>query len=176
MRTWKRCGFYPYEASDHGEIRRVGKKTMMAQCLSERGYLRVTMTVNGEEITRTAHALVAIAFIGYRPSGMHVNHIDGLKGNNRPDNLEYLTPAENSAHAARLGLTASGARHGRTTKPERTARGERVNTAKLTEKRVRQMRKMWAEGHGVSALMAKFGLGKSSTWAACVGRSWRHVA
>ncbi len=45
------------------------------------------------------HVLVAAAWIGPRPVGMHVNHKDGRKTNCRPSNLEYVTPSENQLHA-----------------------------------------------------------------------------
>lgn len=41
------------------------------------------------------HQLVAMAFHGYPPRGMTVDHIDTNKRNNRPENLEYVTAAEN---------------------------------------------------------------------------------
>lgn len=49
------------------------------------------------------HALVARTFIGPRPAGMHVNHIDGDRQNNVPKNLEYVTVKENSHHAFKIG-------------------------------------------------------------------------
>lgn len=48
------------------------------------------------------HSIVAAVFIGPRPSGMDVNHKDLNKANNAADNLEYVSHADNIAHARRL--------------------------------------------------------------------------
>lgn len=146
----------------------------MRQSLT-RGYCKVTLTVAGREITRTVHTLVALAFIGERPCGMQIDHIDGNKRNNRPANLQYVTAAENSRRSAVNGLAPSGMRHGRTTKPHRTARGERVNTAKLTSADVVEMRRLHSEGWNLPRLMARFGLSKSATHQVVTGKNWRHV-
>src|SRR5689334_2397657 len=43
----------------------------------------------------TVHKLVANAFLGQKPKGHEVNHIDGVKSNARASNLEYVTHKEN---------------------------------------------------------------------------------
>jgi len=50
------------------------------------------------------HRLVAKCYLGEQPSGICVNHKDGVKANNHPSNLEYVTIAENVRHAVRMGL------------------------------------------------------------------------
>lgn len=52
---------------------------------------------------RHVHALIALAFIGPRPEGYHVNHIDGDRANSHPSNLEYVTPLENYLHSIKIG-------------------------------------------------------------------------
>ena len=43
----------------------------------------------------SCHSLVAHFYIGSRPKGYDINHIDGNKGNNHFSNLEYITHSEN---------------------------------------------------------------------------------
>lgn len=50
------------------------------------------------------HKLVMITFVGPRPNGMQINHKNGIKTDNRIENLEYCTPRQNIAHAVRNGL------------------------------------------------------------------------
>lgn len=49
------------------------------------------------------HRLVATAFIGVN-NDLYVNHKNGNKLHNNPENLEYCTPSENSKHAHKMGL------------------------------------------------------------------------
>lgn len=68
-----------------------------------RGYLRAL--VWGKH--RLVHGLVCGAFHGPRPPGLEVNHKDGDKYNNRPENLEYVTRAQNVQHSFDSGLRES---------------------------------------------------------------------
>lgn len=73
--------------------------------LGTSGRLSVSLSVGGKERTFDVHTLVAEAFLGPRPVGLEINHIDGVATNNRSDNLEYCTRRENMRHAYRLGLS-----------------------------------------------------------------------
>lgn len=53
------------------------------------------------------HRLVAQAFLPNPSALTLVNHIDGNKGNNRLDNLEWITPQGNSQHAMHTGLNGA---------------------------------------------------------------------
>jgi len=88
-------------------------------------YLHVTLYNGKRKLTKKVHALVAAAFIGPRPQGMLINHIDTVRTNNVPRNLEYLTPAGNIAHMFKLGRAATGDRSGARRNPDRVARGDR---------------------------------------------------
>lgn len=96
-----------YEASSHGRIRRIiqGKpKEPRKLQANPQGYLVVALSLYCNVETRPVHQLVCEAFHGPRPEGMVVNHKDGVKTNNRADNLEWVTQSENLRHAFRSGL------------------------------------------------------------------------
>lgn len=54
------------------------------------------------------HRLVMLAFVGECPEGKQVNHKNGIKTDNRLENLEYVTPRENTQHAINNGLFSLG--------------------------------------------------------------------
>lgn len=71
---------------------------------SERGYLRVNLKRDGKSKSMNVHRLVALAWIPNPNDLPQVNHLNGVKGDNRVSNLEWCTAAENSQHAHRNGL------------------------------------------------------------------------
>jgi hypothetical protein len=69
--------------------------------ITRKGYHRTSL--NGKK--HLVHRLVADAFIPKVEGKPQVNHINGIKGDNRVENLEWCTNAENQAHAWNTGLT-----------------------------------------------------------------------
>ena len=65
-------------------------------------YLRVTLFHEGKRIRKFIHELVALAYIGPKPKGYQVNHIDLDSLNNSVSNLEYITPSENISHSLEM--------------------------------------------------------------------------
>jgi hypothetical protein len=115
-----------YKISEFGDIRSkdmtVGAKSgktavrkgrALAPVRKNNGYFCVTLTdgVNRPQIA--VHRLVARAFIGECPIGLHVLHSDGDKANNHYSNLRYGTPADNVADTKRHGRQRFGASHPR---------------------------------------------------------------
>ena len=59
------------------------------------GYLQVTLRRNGKQTSQKVHRMVAAAFLGERPEGMQICHNNGIKTDNRLENLRYDTPQNN---------------------------------------------------------------------------------
>lgn len=77
-----------------------------------RGYITIQLWRDNKAHIYTVHRLVAAAWIGPRPDGLQVRHLDGDKTNNRADNLAYGTNSENQLDAVRHGThNMSGKTH-----------------------------------------------------------------
>jgi hypothetical protein len=76
------------------------------------GYLHHTLVRDGEGNRQriALHILVAAAFLGLRPEGLVVAHLDGNKANNRAENLAYVTQRENIEHKRDHGTMHCGDR------------------------------------------------------------------
>ncbi len=83
--------------------------------LMSRGYLTVSLYDGSKPKkpkSHLVHRLVAEAFLG--KSSLHVNHKNGNKQDNRIENLEFVTPKENTRHAIEvLGKNVAGDNSGR---------------------------------------------------------------
>lgn len=91
-----------------------------------RGYVQVNLCDAEGVHRREVHILVAAAFIGPRPDGAQIRHLDGNGLNNEVSNLMYGTPSENLADAVRHGTHAWASRstcsRGHPYTPENTRR------------------------------------------------------
>ena len=177
LEEWRTCFFGLYQASSLGRLRRIGgRKAIMSQCAGSTGYPKVTIfNTDKNRVTISVHQLVAEAFIGQKPEGHCVNHIDADKCNNKASNLEYVTQVDNIKHAMSLDLMAKGNSHGRYTQPERSARGERIGSAVLSSDQVIAIRSMRDGGATFKEIAEKFKISKSQAFNIGNRKQWSHI-
>jgi hypothetical protein len=84
-----------YEVSNLGNIRNIKTNRILKQRCQSKGYSQVNLQLNKVQHTELTHALVAEAWLGERPNGNQIDHIDRNRENNVVDNLRYVTPYEN---------------------------------------------------------------------------------
>ena len=102
VEVWKDCKGYEgkYQVSSQGRIWSSVRQHYLKQKINNRGYYSVNlMAKNGKMKTENVHRLVAIAFIDNPNSYPFVNHLNGIKTDNRIENLEWATPQQNIRHA-----------------------------------------------------------------------------
>lgn len=133
--------------------------------LDHKGYWRIGIRRDGKSKTYRVHQLVALAFIGPCPAGCQINHKDGNKQNNRPENLEYVTGKQNMRHAIETGLRDSI-----------QIKGDDNPSAKLTEDQVREIKRLLQETKlSQRAIGELFGVEKSIISLIYCGKNWAHV-
>jgi hypothetical protein len=97
------------------------------------GYRVVCMKKDNIGKSIGLHRLVALAFLPNPNDLPMVNHKNAVRNDNRVENLEWCTAKENNAHAFKMGLM-------------NIAKGERQRSAKLTDEKVRAMRRLYETG------------------------------
>lgn len=142
IEVWKDIKGYEghYQVSDLGRVKslsrvvksRVGvfgtkKEIILKTFKNGDGYLKYKLCINGKEKSVISHRLVANEFLENPFNKPQVNHKNGIKYDNRVDNLEWVTSSENVIHslANNLKIPQKGSEHG---------------MSKLTEKEVLEIR------------------------------------
>ena len=114
MEIWKKLTCFEinpeiYEISNHGRIRHNITHELIPMYYHRSGkeepYMAVSLiTIHGGYCNYLVHRLVAATFILFRHSSrIQVNHKDSNRLNNHIDNLEWVTPLENTRHAMEHG-------------------------------------------------------------------------
>lgn len=100
MEIWKEIPKTDYSISNQGRVYNRKTKRFIAEEKMKFGYRRVN--IHGKK--KLIHRLVLEAFNPVINAELEVNHIDGDKGNNNIDNLEWVTRKQNMIHAFETGL------------------------------------------------------------------------
>ena len=140
----------------------------MSQTLDRYGYPQTSICVNGKQRTVTVHRLVATAFHGLPPEGKpQINHINGIKTDNRPENLEWCNNAYNVRHALAIGLKTV------------ILCGSSVTNSKLNEASVLEIRKRAAKRSGTPdnyrSMAREFNVSEAAISMAINRITWKHI-
>lgn len=144
-----------YYATEEGKIFKNKIKEIIG-CKTKRGYIVVKI---GKKQYRK-HRLIARTFIQNRENKPEINHINGIKDDNRVLNLEWVTPKENTRHSIEvLG---------------NVKKGHNSHTSKLKEQQVIQIRKLYpTQSH--RKLARKFNVGKTTIHDIIKKHTWKHI-
>ena len=163
---WKDVkGFPYYEISNYGRVK--SKKQSLPKILrsgiSRSGYSSVTLFKQGRRFYFSVHRLVLEDFVGLCPLGYESNHKNGIKTDNRLENLEWVTHSENQAHAYKKGLIS------------RVGESAPFGGAKLKKENVLEIRKLAEKGVYQRIIAERFGITRGHVSALVKRRYWSHI-
>jgi hypothetical protein len=146
--VWKDVSGYKgiYMVSNFSRVRSINHKVccsngrsriqvgrIITSHLNKKGYLQVSLSNKGKILHTFVHRLSSIAFIPNPENELQVNHINGIKTDNRIENLEWCTNRENQLHAVKNNLINPNS-------------GEKHHNSKLTNKQVVRIRELHKTG------------------------------
>ena len=176
MKQWKRIPNYSlYEASTDGEVKTFnwkgsGRESIMKPHRDNGGYLRTMLKRDDGKIhTIKVHRIIAYTFISNPENKETINHINGIKTDNRVINLEWSTRSENCKHAFDTDLNSNS--------------GENNPFASLTNDQVIEIRKNYQYGrksrHDGGLTKQQIADKYNTTFATIKqivqGKSWKHL-
>jgi hypothetical protein len=165
---WRTVPGYPaYEVSVDGLVRRCQgfrcrrAHRVLVPFVRPNGYAQILLYQGGQRRRFVVHQLVALAFLGPKPSPQHeVAHLDGQRLNNHVSNLAWLLHSENERHKDLHGTRL---------------RGSQIGNAKLTEAQVVLIRQALAVGIRQCVLAQAYGVSDSTVSLIARAKTWRHV-
>lgn len=148
--------FPAYDITPSGIITNIKLEKVITPVVRN-GYLSVRLSRDKKLHHKSLHRLVYEVFRGSIPYGYHIDHIDGIRMNNSIRNLRAVTSKENNLNRKYL------------------RRGTEVNTSKLTEEQVAEIRLAKSTGANSMSLAQKYSVQKSTINRIATGKTWKHL-
>lgn len=161
---WKDIPEYEgvYQASNLGNIRSVKTGLLRKQHINKNGYLYICLKGGlGKQGTIRSHRLIAITFIGLDADRKLIDHINGIKTDNRAENLRWVTHKENIQAAWDLGLVDN--------------KGQKHGMSKLTDNDVLEIRRLCKKGIMGKEISKLFGIAPARISDIKNGKAWTHI-
>lgn len=159
-----------YQVSSKGNVRslyfknkRCNKKRITPLILSKtkiNGYLFSTIRVNNKSKNIPISRLMLLSFIGNPPTAEYqAAHLNGIRTDNRLENLSWVTRTENEQHKELHGTRS---------------RGENHHSSKLTEKDVLKIRKLSIYKEQLE-IAKMFKIDQTNVSAIVLRKTWKHI-
>lgn len=147
-----------------GGIRITPSPRHRAEYIQRQGYLLVAVTIQNSRYVAGAHRIVWTYFNGAIPESLTINHKNGVKNDNRLENLELATMSQQRQHALQV-LNVDRNR----------PKGSKHPKTKLLEADVLEIRRLRAEGMMVKTIALRYGMKPKAISAICNRRTWLHI-
>lgn len=163
---------YPdYSVTKDGEVFRTRTYAGNPTCKPckprmKKGYLVAHISQGGITCDALVHRMVWEAFCGPIPDGLQINHLNGRRDDNRLDNLETCTISENAIHKFRVNGYP---------KPNYPSPGSKHGQAKLHERDIPEIRKLYAQGMFQADIAKQYGVSQVLIGKVVRGDAWKHV-
>lgn len=146
----QKCGF------------RISKEKIKSLQNNGKGYYQLYVQVNNKRKLFYIHRLVAKYFIPNPENKPEVNHINGIKTDNRVENLEWVTSSENTIHAIKNNLIRFG---------------EKSYNNLLTEQKVLLIRRLFRINPNFSRknVAKKFNVSEGCIYGVIRNVTWKHL-
>lgn len=141
-----------FEVSSFGRVKNIKTKLIRKQTLVKEGYLRIRITEKGLLHQTFVHILVGKMFMPNPLNLPEINHLKGVKTDNRSWMIEWTTRSGNIVHSFNEGLSKTGENHGKSklsnaealeifnSKEPRKKIAEKFNISEATVKSIRSGR------------------------------------
>lgn len=150
-----------YRISNSGNVYSIKRKKHLVKMKDKDGYVRAKLHKNKTSKKCFIHRLVAEAFIQNPENKDTVNHINGIKTDNRVENLEWSTRSENTQHAYDTGLH----------KGKTYSSGRKLTKEEVMD--IRNEHKKGTRGCGYKALAQKYGVSRSTIMEIVQNKIWK---
>ena len=130
------------------------KSKIVTQSLGKNGYYYVNLRHDGKTKLAYVHRIIAETYVDNPENKEQVNHINGDKKDNRIENLEWVTPKENTQHSIYNGMTPIG---------------EKAHKSKLTLKEAVSIK---LSNRGNTELAKEYGVSRAQVYRIKKGLNW----
>lgn len=158
---WKVIPFAnKYSVSNIGRVKRNDSGIVRKPDIDKDGYHKYQLKDNsGRRRKFFSHRLVALIFIGETPGLDQVNHKNGVKDDNRVENLEWTTSSGNRQHAFDSGI-------------QKPVYGEAHGNAVLTSELAREIGRLYSEGKTNGQIAKTLRVTRGQVGDVTTGRCW----
>ena len=176
MEIWKDIDGYEgyYQVSNFGNVKSLSRikkvkgngsfimpEKLLGLNVTKSGYVNVCLFIFPIKKTFRLHKLVAKAFLENKDKKPQINHINGIKTDNRAKNLEWVTASENRKHCYDIGLQSK--------------KGEKHHLRKLSDVDVKRIKSNEFNGMTQEQIGKVFGVGGQAIGKILKGQRWNHV-